>query len=35
MKSSTTHKEEFIDGILDMCIKDVPVMILERLDSLS
>ena len=35
MKSRTTYEEEFIDGILAMCLKAVPSMILERLDSLT
>jgi len=35
MKNCTTYKEEFIDGILDMCLKAVPSMVLEQLSSLA
>lgn len=35
MKQYTTYKEEFIDGILDMCLKAVPSMILERLHAIA
>jgi hypothetical protein len=35
MKSRTTYKEEFIDGILDMCLKAVPGMVWKQLSLLT